>query len=310
MSELESQTTERQPITRVSKTFCEGYGDFALQSCDEIVFYISRFLLAYTSPVFRDMFDLGGTIEMFESIQVTEGMDISDAKREVKPIQVSEDAHTLDLILRHIDPKQVAAPINEATIEKLLEAARKYQLPTIMAWFSAEAMKHVEHPNNPIPGRSLMARNPLLVLSLATEYEMPILAQQAVCAIVTGEVSLLQKDVNIRLDIYRRVYALREERINWFLALIGSIAGKVYRGKPVMPAVCQICLSTRSAWVHKLMETVLHAPKWKSFEQEVFSPARRCKPGCGDWGPQVQEDMLVWAHEAVQKEAELPTLAL
>jgi hypothetical protein len=308
MSQPESQETVRPPTARVSKTFCEGYGDFALKSSDEIVFYISRFLLAYSSPVFHDMFNLGGAIERFESVQITEGMDISDAKREIKPIQVSEDAHTLDLILRHIDPKQVAAPINETTIEKLLEAARKYQLLPIMSWFSAEAMKHVEHPNNPIPGRSLMAHNPLLVLSLATEYEMPVLAQQAVCAIVTGEIVLLQKDVNIRLDMYRRVYALREERVQWYLGLIGSIAAKVYRGKPVMPAICQICGSPRSVWIHKLMENVIQAPKWKYFEQEVFSPARRCRPGCGDWGIQVEEDMSVWAHEAVQKEGELPTL--
>jgi hypothetical protein len=210
-------------------------------------------------------------------------------------------------MLRHIDPKQTIAPLTEISVGTLLEAARKYQLGTIMAWFESESMKYVEHPNNPTPGKSLMAHNPLLVLALASEYDMPKLAQLAICAIVNGEAALLQKDVNMPLKLYRHVYGLREARIQWYLQRIGIIASKRHRGKPVQPAIC-MCSSTRSGWVHELMKTVFLAPTWRRFAAEVHSPLRSCKPGCSEWGAQVEEDMMVWAHEAVILESVLPAL--
>lgn len=292
------QTTPLRP----SKVFCEGYGDFALQSSDGVVFYISSFLLAYASPVFGDMFNLGP--RPIQSDQNDARDDI--ALQPTPPVQLSEDAFTLDLLLRHIDPKQIPAPIGEH-VGKLLEVARKYQLGTIMLWFETESMKYVEHPNNPTPGQSLMSYNPLLVLSLATEYDLRNLAQQAACAIIIGEASLLQKNVDIRLDIYRHVCALREARIQWYVERIGVIASKLHRGKPVQPGTCP-CSNTRSSWIHKLHEAVLKTPKWSVFAAVVASPTRHCKPGCGDWALQVEEDMMVWSHHALQMESALPIL--
>ncbi|KAG8754485.1 hypothetical protein FRC14_005019 [Serendipita sp. 396] len=318
---LDSEEPQAATITsiRYSKIFCEGYGDFRLQSSDGVIFVFPQWLLSYSSPVFQDMFQLGDSklevpkpIPEEDAQAATAALSSSSSSLTSLPqpptaLQVTEDALTLDLVLRHIDPRQVVAHINEKTIEKLLEAARKYQLTAIMSWFEAEAVKHVEHPENPIPGISLMTYNPLLVLSLATEYELPHLAQRAACALIGGSSSLLHKDVNIRLNIYRRVHCLREQRVQWYHQRIGTIASKVFRAKPVQPAVCS-CGNTRSAWIHLLTDVVLKSPHWKPFYDEVMNPVRRCRPGCGDWGPQVEEDMMVWYHEALQQEQTLPDL--
>lgn len=287
---------------RQSKTFCEGYGDFGLQSSDGVVFYISRFLLAYASPVFRDMFDLG------ERLQPSSQSEDKSYPGEIEPVSVSEDAVTIDLLLRHIDPKQSTRPLEEGTVAQLLEAGRKYQVGIVLTWFEEEAVKRVEYPNLPVPGVSLIRHNPLLVLSLAIEYGLGRLAQQATCALVTGEASLLLRNVNIRLDVYRYVYGQREARVQWYMERIGAIAGKLSRGKPVTPGICASCSNTRSAWIHKLTETVLKTPLWAAFAAEVTNPIRRCRPGCGDWALQMDEDMTVWSHEATSMELILPTL--
>ncbi|CAG7854556.1 SubName: Full=Uncharacterized protein {ECO:0000313/EMBL:CCA74502.1} [Serendipita indica DSM 11827] len=290
-------------IVRRSKTFFEGYGDFELQSSDGVVFQISRFLLAYSSPVFSDMFSLASP----SKIKAEEGEEISDRSPNSQPIQVTEDALTLDLLLRHIDPRKNPAPLNEATISNLLEAARKYQLSTVMAWFETECVKYAEHPNKPNPGTSLMAHNPLMVLALASEYDLPIIASQAISTLITSDSTLLYKDVNIPLPLYRYVQCLREERVNWFIARIGIIANKLYRGKPVAPSICA-CHNTRTGWIHALTEVVLRTPKWANFESEIRSPLRRCRPGCGEWAGQIAEDISIWEHEANRVESILPPL--
>ncbi len=43
---------------KVSGRFLEGYGDFALQSGDEVVCYFPRHILSHVFPVFRDMSDI------------------------------------------------------------------------------------------------------------------------------------------------------------------------------------------------------------------------------------------------------------
>lgn len=303
-STTESKTSTRPP-PRHATSFPEGHGDFALLSGDHeaVVFHISKFLLGYASPVFSDMFNLGPV-----STPETASGDTDASTQSPQVLQVTESARTLDEILRHIDPRQMILPMNELSIGALLEAARKYQLGIIMEWFKAESMKFYEFPNNPIPGKSLMSRNPLLVLALAAEYDMPSLAQQAACAIIGGEATLLQADANMPLKLYRHVSGLRQARIQWYLQLIGTVANKRHRGKPVQPAICTMCSNTRSSWIHELMETVFVAPTWKRFMAEVNSSLRRCKPGCGEWSAQVEEDMMVWSHEAAVLESHLPQL--
>jgi hypothetical protein len=83
-----------------------------LKSSDGVVFYVSRFLLAYTSPVFKDILALGPK-------NSTETMK--------NPLQFTEDEETLDLLFRHIDPTLPNLPLDKHMIPQLLEAARKYQ---------------------------------------------------------------------------------------------------------------------------------------------------------------------------------------
>ncbi|KAG8797325.1 hypothetical protein FRC17_007781, partial [Serendipita sp. 399] len=71
---------------QISVAFPQGNGtDICLLTNDAVLFYFHRFLLSYTSPVFREMIEPGN----FSLSQ---------------PLRVDEESGTLDLLLRHLDP--------------------------------------------------------------------------------------------------------------------------------------------------------------------------------------------------------------
>ncbi|KAG8791989.1 hypothetical protein FRC17_008665, partial [Serendipita sp. 399] len=119
MSDQSSQSSQSSQVSlRYSEEFPQGNGDFSLISSDGVVFTISRFLLSHVSPVFEDMLDLGTA----SSSQAAE-------------LQVTEDSETLDQLLRFFDPLKDPAPITLDTIEKFLEAARKYQVERVFKYW-------------------------------------------------------------------------------------------------------------------------------------------------------------------------------
>lgn len=94
-------------------------------------------------------------------------------------VTVTEDAVTLDFLFRHIDPMMDPLLPDESNIEKLLEAARKYQLPLIIKWFES-ASRAVTPSNEQVNTPPLLLRNPMLVLSLSLTHGITSLAQQAI----------------------------------------------------------------------------------------------------------------------------------
>ncbi|PVF96029.1 hypothetical protein CPB86DRAFT_663839, partial [Serendipita vermifera] len=103
-----------------SETFPEGYGDFAFQSSDGVIFHFPQFLLSFVSPVFKDMFELGTTVTNEEILTL------------------SENAKTLDILLHLIDPTKEPPPLDWTCVEDVLNAGDKYQVSGVLGWFQRE----------------------------------------------------------------------------------------------------------------------------------------------------------------------------
>ncbi|PVG00430.1 hypothetical protein CPB86DRAFT_729615 [Serendipita vermifera] len=110
-----------------SERFPKTYGDFAIQSSDAVICYFPRHLLMYMSPVFKDMIE----ITTYSKPPIP---------RDGSPVKVTEPCTILEEFLSHLDPKCINHTINQETIQGVLEASRKYQVPEIIRWFEAEVL--------------------------------------------------------------------------------------------------------------------------------------------------------------------------
>lgn len=271
---------------RESETFCKGYGDIAFQSSDGVVFHLSSFLLAYMSPIFKDMIDLGAKARSQAGIE-----------HQTEPIvQLTEDSETLDLLFRHIDPKQIPLPLDERTIRKLLEAARRYQVPSVMAWFEVEVTKKVPYSNsqNLDAGASLLSRHLALVVSLALKCNLKALAEKAILYRV-GCFPVQKGDDEMGPDAYHQICLLRQKRLNKYMELIRKLSNlppdhRTPSHEDILR--CRQCKYQRSSWIVDIMEAVLKAPKWETFENSLHSRSLSCsgpRSECQGWVLQVKE---------------------
>ncbi|KAG8792424.1 hypothetical protein FRC17_008598, partial [Serendipita sp. 399] len=97
-----------------SEIFPPGYGDIRLISSDRVVLSFHRWLLAYVSPVFHDMFKLGETKE-----------------HDSHEVSLQEESRILTLLLQFIDPMQDKPDLDFQVIPQLLEVGRKYQIDEV-----------------------------------------------------------------------------------------------------------------------------------------------------------------------------------
>ncbi|KAG8807702.1 component of the polarisome [Serendipita sp. 399] len=134
-----------------SPDFLPGEGrDVQLISSDGIIFHVHRFLLAHTSPVFRDMFAIGSG-----SPQIT----------------VSEDSKTLGLLLRFFDPTKEPPSLKVKHAIPLLGAAEKYQVPHVLKWWEKEIVL--------TNGASFDDSEAMDCLALAQRHNIPSVAKLA-----------------------------------------------------------------------------------------------------------------------------------
>lgn len=184
---------------RDSDEFPAGYGDFALVSSDGVRFYIQRLFLFYVSPVFKDMF---GT-----------GEDPSE-------LVLTEDADTLDRLLRFIDPIKDPLPVDSKSIVRLLEAATKYRVSKALRWWENEVLREGSKMEQPI-----------IAFSLATRYNLPNAARKALQLLVTADDSIFTNDHQLDPRLIAYLTRLRTERSHWLrdgLWTLYVAAGKSY----------------------------------------------------------------------------------
>jgi hypothetical protein len=204
-------------LTPESPRFPKGYGDFTFKSSDNVIFSFPGGVLAHVSPVFNDMF-LSGT---------------SSEASSQSTLQLQEDSETITQLLHHIDPLLQPLPIEKATLRRLLEAARKYQIPKVLRWVESETLdKRISLVESPEP---LRISHPLFYLSLGCEFESKEMVRQGMREAIRCHISKLAKKEPVALDIFQQILVLRGQRsamLNCeFLGVIIRIAQELDIGK-------------------------------------------------------------------------------
>jgi hypothetical protein len=196
-----------QPVLQNSTKFPPGYGDFALQSNDNVVCYFPRYLLEYMSPVFKDMFSL-------PEPNTSHPMGKSPTP---PPLKLTENSAVIEALLEHIDPKSKRGlPIKPDVILELLEAAQKYQISTITKWF----VGHVGLPQiddsseTPVFLESFTVTHPQLTLTCALRFDFPSIGKTALRELAGCPASIIQlESEDLPSRVYKYQCQLREVRI-------------------------------------------------------------------------------------------------
>lgn len=136
--------------------------DIILRSADNVEFWLYKVIIAKSSSVFRGM------------------LTLPDAHAHNKPqvVSVSEDADTLEDLLRFCYPVQRPAFYTVDQLGTVLMAARKYDMPSVL-----EDLLRCAEP-------FLHSSPPVRVYLMAYEYEVPGLTRQAARALLDDPHSL------------------------------------------------------------------------------------------------------------------------
>ena len=221
---------------RESTKFPPSSGDFPLLCGDGVICYFPRHILEYMSPFFKDLFSLPP--ERPNNDPPRTGVIPASA-----PLRLTERSEIIELLLEHIDPKKKTPPIDVKTVGDLLEAARKYQLSTVMDWFEEEvkvkkiafSLADTAHPSADKVAEPLVATHPLLVLTLAVQFDLPETGQLALKEFIRCDAKTIQStDETLPLRLYMRAMELRESRIEYYqrkvrdLTQLDMVASEVY----------------------------------------------------------------------------------
>ncbi|KAG8810516.1 hypothetical protein FRC17_002904 [Serendipita sp. 399] len=182
--------------TTTSPEFPQGYGDFKLISSDNVTFHFSKFLLSYQSSVFEGMFSAGAS-----------------SAHQSDELQLTEDSATLECLLRYLDPKKTPIPPTIDNAEPLLEACRKYDLPTVAQRWE----EHLMTKWKGIPASDEAVSRPMECLAIASRSNLDQLARFCLREVIKAPMALLTTS-NIVLESRLLVHLLKlkVDRMDWF----------------------------------------------------------------------------------------------
>jgi hypothetical protein len=227
---------------RYADNFPEGYGDFAFQSGDGVIFHFPQFLLSFVSPVFKDMYEMGH----------------NTANGEI--LKLAEDAETLDLLLQFIDPTKVPPPLIWKAVRKLLDAADKYQINCILSWFQREV--EVEALKNNTIG------NPLVCFELADQFKLTNLINLAACDLIKYPTAELIFNPTVNAQLVGHIYQLRAERTRCLVMAIRDIDS--YSSEQLANVVCHVHGEARfRSSLGVAVDIVFETPSWKALKEYV-----------------------------------------
>ncbi|KAI0063268.1 hypothetical protein BV25DRAFT_408442 [Artomyces pyxidatus] len=156
-------------IQDASAPFDDVRADIILRSCDGIDFRVFKNILSVASPVFADMFDLSHPPSANNTRETRHGLPV---------FVLSEDARTLDRLLRFCYPVRSPQLKNLGDIRLLLEAIRKYCMDVFD-----------DHLNHALS--EAIDRDPVAVFAIASRFELGDIATKAALRTVWLPFSLL-----------------------------------------------------------------------------------------------------------------------
>ncbi|KAF7794165.1 hypothetical protein EIP86_005296 [Pleurotus ostreatoroseus] len=113
---MDSRSSTPEPL--YPHPYDDGSADIVLQSCDGVDFHVLRSILSKASPFFDGMFML----------PLPQRCDSGIEDDVIPTVPVSEDSETLDTLLRMCYPVQPPSLDELWHVERVVEAARKYEM--------------------------------------------------------------------------------------------------------------------------------------------------------------------------------------
>ena len=286
-----------QSTPRDSTKFPPGYGDFTLQCSDNVICHFPRHLLEYMSPVFKDMFSLDA-----ETIDCG-----STTKPSNPPLKLTESSAVIEALLEHIDPKSKRVlPIHPDIILGLLDAARKYQIATVIEWFSEQGwLRQAEITSGEVAG-PFTSTHPAVALECAVQFDLPHIGKLALRELASAPSSKIQLgSTDLSSRVYKHQCHLREARVKMYRGYISQIS-TAFNSKYSVARPCSQCLNHLCIWVLTMERAVVDSPGWQSFLEayETGKLCGRCK--LTPWPNGFREYLKTWEKEAKKVEDELP----
>jgi hypothetical protein len=225
------------PISpKYAENFPPGYGDFVFQSSDGVIFHFPQFLLSFTSPVFKDMYDMSGNAANGEILKLT------------------EDSEALDLLLHFIDPSKESPPLIWETVGKFIDAADKYQVKGVLSWFQKEAEleglknHHIEKP--------------VVCLELASRLKFNNLVCLAVRDLIKVQMDFLKFHPGENVHLVSRIYELRTNRAIKLAEAIQKVY--VHTSKQLMNQSCNLHGEARCRFdIVDAIQLAISCPSWE-----------------------------------------------
>lgn len=119
---------EAAPGSRAAtEPFTDKNADLILRSSDRVDFYVHKLVLSLASPTFQSMFTLPKPTSPTTTALVR-GPGNNNHKDGLPITQLTEDTTTLDIILRACYPYSVPKIGDLETLQRVLEAAEKYEV--------------------------------------------------------------------------------------------------------------------------------------------------------------------------------------
>ncbi|PVF96032.1 hypothetical protein CPB86DRAFT_787455 [Serendipita vermifera] len=257
-SETAPPQTSEQHLRHSSK-FPEGYGNLALRSSDNMIFHFPLFLLAYVSPVFKDMCEFGGNTSNSEVIQM------------------SEDSKMIDHILSFIDPEQETPNFSWENIEEVLLVAEKYQIKSILRWFQKEVRTEAEIGK----GWRTAVEKPMLCLGLGIQYGYPEVAKLGLRDLLRCHVSQLAFHPAVSAHLAKEILTLRAERTSRICRAILSVEDRSRETSKRFQ--CSIHRASSPFWRNTILSGACHHPNWSyitNYLQGITPNSYQAKCSC------------------------------
>ncbi|KAG8806665.1 hypothetical protein FRC17_004874 [Serendipita sp. 399] len=278
-TELPDLPSNLNTIT-TSPEFPEDYGDFKLISSDNVAFHFSRFLLSYQSSVFKGMFAVGESYV-----------------HQPDELLLTEDSNTLDCLLQYLDPKKVPTPPTVQSVQPLLEACRKYDIPTVAKRWEEQLMTVWRAS----PDLDETISRPFECLALASRFNLNLLARFALRELTKAPIAQLKTDVVFENWISMHLISLRAARVDWFERKFAAFLNSI-------PSAA--CNQTQShVWMYiaviKIIQELHKEPSWKTIRGHfnAWYVCTSCRKFEG-----ASAVLNAWGADIAALEAEIPDL--
>ena len=269
----------------ISSKFPEGYGDFAIQSSDNVICYFPSQVLSHVSSVFRDM------------------LKVATPDEGGKPLAIDESIQDLENLLTHIDPNTISVSIEPDNIQQLLKMADKYHVRRILRWFEHEATISKANSLHSNTQESFTSTHPGLALELAIQFDLKDTGRVALRELAGRDLgSVLENDRAFIPLVIREIYQMQRVRLDQYYPWISLLTTSNSRQ-------CYTCNVKSRQWFIKMVQEIQRTPSWKSFDKlcrEHEGTSCSAKDCTGMVSPFSSYRYSGWREEARNAESVLP----